>query len=517
MYRKNDPGLCNIRANGWDEIGVTNLLCLHVQNMAFCLREQLYTGTSSDPSRNNMNSAANGHRLFDADLIRRYDKSGPRYTSYPTALQFHDQFTEADYRVAAERSNHTGGPLSLYVHIPFCDTVCYYCACNKVVTKDRSRAQPYLDDVYREMAMQAELFDAGRPIDQLHWGGGTPTFLSEEQMRELMRKTGEHFSLKTDDTGEYSIEIDPREADAHTIAVLRDIGFNRISLGVQDFDEDVQRAVNRIQSITETREVVDAARAEGFHGVSIDLIYGLPFQTRDRFLATLDRVIEMNPDRLSIFNYAHLPTRFKPQRRISDEDLPTPQEKLDILESSINHLGDAGYVLIGMDHFARPDDPLAIAQRNGTLHRNFQGYSTHAECDMVALGASSISQVGGAFSQNVKDLISYHDRLAAGELPIERGVVTTEEDTLRRHVITELMCNFHLSMPAVEQQFGIRFDQHFAHALSRLASMAEDGLVRVDDETITVLTPGRLLIRNICMLFDAYLTEDGTQRFSRVI
>ena len=464
-----------------------------------------------------MNTRTAEPALFDVDLIRRYDKAGPRYTSYPTALQFHDQFNATDYRAAAARSNRAGGPLSLYVHIPFCDTVCYYCACNKVVTKDRAKAQPYLDDVYREMALQAELFDRDRPVDQLHWGGGTPTFLSDEQMRELMRRTGEQFNLKTDDSGEYSIEIDPREADAHTIAVLREIGFNRISLGVQDFDPDVQKAVNRIQSIAETREVVDAARAEGFHGVSIDLIYGLPFQTRDRFLATLDRVIEMNPDRLSVFNYAHLPTRFKPQRRINADDLPTPQEKLDILGSSINHLIDAGYVLIGMDHFARPDDPLAIAQRNGTLHRNFQGYSTHAECDMVAMGASSISQVGGAFSQNAKELTVYHDRLMAGELPIERGLVTTAEDALRRHVITELLCHFGLSIPAVERQFGIDFARHFADALPRLAAMADDGLLTLDDQRITVLTPGRLLIRNICMVFDAYLSEDGVQRFSRVI
>ncbi len=254
--------------------------------------------------------------LFDPDLIRRYDKSGPRYTSYPTAVQFHDQFDESHYQAAAARSNAAGGPLSIYTHIPFCDTVCYYCACNKVVTKDRARAQPYVDDVVLELALQGKLFGEGRAVDQLHWGGGTPTFLSDEQMREIMAATGRHFALKTDDTGEYSIEIDPREADAGTIAVLRDLGFNRISLGVQDFDERVQEAVNRIQSYAETKEVVDAARAEGFHGVSLDLIYGLPHQSRDSFMRTLDTVIAMAPDRLSIFNYAHLPTRFKPQRRI---------------------------------------------------------------------------------------------------------------------------------------------------------------------------------------------------------
>ncbi|MFI9652161.1 oxygen-independent coproporphyrinogen III oxidase [Guyparkeria halopsychrophila] len=454
---------------------------------------------------------------FDADLIRRYDTSGPRYTSYPTAVQFHDGFGQDDYREAAARSNATGGPLSLYVHIPFCDTVCYYCACNKVVTKDRAKARPYLDDVYREMALQAALFDDGRPVDQLHWGGGTPTFLSHDEMRELMGKTGEHFALKTDDSGEYSIEIDPREADAATIRLLREIGFNRISLGVQDFDAKVQKAVNRIQSFDETKEVVDTAREEGFHGVSIDLIYGLPFQTRDRFMQTLDRVIELDPDRLSIFNYAHLPQRFKPQRRIVGDDLPSPAEKLDILGSTIGYLQQAGYVLIGMDHFAKPDDPLAIAQAEGTLQRNFQGYSTHAECDMVAMGASSISQVGGAFSQNVKELDRYHEAVAAGRLPIEKGVVITEEDVLRRHVITELICHFRLSIHDVEQRFEIDFASHFADALDELADMARDELVTITPDSIEVQPRGRLLIRNVCMAFDEYHGSLDGQRFSKVI
>ncbi len=454
---------------------------------------------------------------FDPELIRRYDTSGPRYTSYPTAVQFHDGFGEADYRAAAARSNAIGGPLSLYVHIPFCDTVCYYCACNKVVTKDRARARPYLDDVYREMALQAELFEPGRPVDQLHWGGGTPTFLSHDEMRELMTRTGEHFALKTDDSGEYSIEIDPREADAATIRLLREIGFNRISLGVQDFDPDVQRAVNRIQSFEETREVVETARVQRFHGVSIDLIYGLPGQSRERFTKTLDRVIELDPDRLSIFNYAHLPQRFKPQRRIASEDLPSAAEKLDILGSTIEYLIGAGYVLIGMDHFAKPDDPLARAQREGTLHRNFQGYSTHAECDMVAMGASAISQVGGAFSQNVKDLLSYHDALVQGHLPIEKGVVTTEEDALRRHVIMELISHFRISIPAVESRFGIDFATHFADALSELQGMADDKLVTLTPQEVIVEPRGRQLIRNICMAFDEYHGSLDGQRFSKVI
>jgi oxygen-independent coproporphyrinogen-3 oxidase len=455
--------------------------------------------------------------LFDVNLIRRYDKSGPRYTSYPTAVQFHDGFSEQDYRAAADRSNAAGGPLSIYTHIPFCDTVCYYCACNKVVTKDRGRAQPYVDDVIKEISLQGSLFGEGRLVDQLHWGGGTPTFLSNDQMRQLMAGIGQNFVLKTDDTGEYSIEIDPREADASTIALLRELGFNRISLGVQDFNEQVQEAVNRIQSVAETRIVIDAARAEGFHGISLDLIYGLPHQTRDSFMKTLDTVIDMAPDRLSIFNYAHLPTRFKPQRRINTDELPNAAEKLRILGSSIERLAEAGYVLIGMDHFAKPTDPLATAQQNGTLHRNFQGYSTHAECDMVAFGVSSISQVGGAFSQNTKDLTAYHTAVAAGRLPIERGYVLTPEDHLRRRVISDLISHFSVDFVAINQNYGIDFKKHFAAAIQELVPMQADDLVYIHTDSIEVLPRGKLLIRNICMAFDEYLSMEGMQRFSKVI
>jgi len=455
--------------------------------------------------------------IFNADLIRRYDKAGPRYTSYPTAVQFHDKFSEEDYRQQVALSNQRGGPLSLYFHIPFCDTVCYYCACNKIVTKDRSKAQPYLEDLYREMALQSALFDTGRPVEQLHWGGGTPTFLSLEQMRELMTKTGEYFELKTDDSGEYSIEVDPREADASTVALLRELGFNRMSLGVQDFDPVVQKAVNRIQSETQTFEVFNAARAEGFHSISIDLIYGLPFQSVDSFLRTLDKVIAASPDRLSIFNYAHLPARFKPQRRISEADLPSPAEKLAILESTIHHLTDAGYVLIGMDHFAKPDDPLAQAQRNGTLHRNFQGYSTHADCDMVAMGVSAIGQVADAFSQNVKDTESYHRILSEGRLPIERGLIVNEDDKIRRAVIMQLICHFELDGDAFGKEWNIDFADYFSEEMQRLKMFTEDGLITIRGNHITVEPVGRLMIRNICMTFDRYLDPSGTQRFSKTI
>ncbi|MBI5460813.1 MAG: oxygen-independent coproporphyrinogen III oxidase, partial [Gammaproteobacteria bacterium] len=385
---------------------------------------------------------------FDPELIRRYDASGPRYTSYPTAVQFTEAFTAARYRELAHASNAGAAPLSLYFHIPFCDTVCFYCACNKVITKNRKRAIPYLEQLFREIALQGALFDRNRPVDQLHWGGGTPTFISHEQMRALMRVTGEHFQLRTDDSGEYSIEVDPREADAETIGLLRDLGFNRLSLGVQDFDPAVQKAVNRIQSEQETWAVMDAARREGFKSVSVDLIYGLPLQTLDGFATTLDKVIAAGPDRLSVFNYAHMPQLFKTQRQIDAAQLPSAEEKLAILGLTIEKLTAAGYLYIGMDHFARPDDELAIAQREGTLYRNFQGYSTHADCDLVALGATAISKVGNSYSQNLKSLDDYAARLDAGELAVFRGVELDADDLLRREIITRLICNFEVEFAA---------------------------------------------------------------------
>ncbi len=456
--------------------------------------------------------------IFDPALIRRYDVSGPRYTSYPTAVQFTEAFGEAQYRAWAARSNEGGRrPLSLYFHIPFCDTVCFYCACNKIITKNRKRALPYLDHLYREIAMQGELFDRARPVEQLHWGGGTPTFISHEQMRDLMRVTGEHFTLLDDDSGEYSIEVDPREADAATIALLRELGFNRISLGVQDFDPAVQKAVNRIQSEEETLAVLDAARAEGFKSTSIDLIYGLPLQSVASFSTTLERIIDVAPDRLSVFNYAHLPHMFKTQRQIDAEQLPSADEKLKILEHTIQRLTEVGYVYIGMDHFARPEDELAVAQREGSLYRNFQGYSTHADCDLVALGATSISKVGNSYSQNIKDLEEYAACLDQGRLPVFRGVELDADDILRREVITGLICNFHLDMAVVEKHHAIDFSDYFASELQSLQGMQADGLLKVDGGRIEVLPAGRLLIRNICMVFDRYLRDRSGPGFSKVI
>ena len=455
--------------------------------------------------------------VFDADLIRRYDKSGPRYTSYPTAVQFHTGFAEPEYRAAAQASNRAGAPLSLYFHLPFCDTVCFYCACNKIVTKNRARTAPYLERVHREIELQAALFDRVRPVEQLHWGGGTPTFLSSDQMRALMDKTRAHFSLRDDDSGEYSIEVDPREADAGTIRLLRELGFNRLSLGVQDFDPTVQQAVNRIQSEAETFAVLEAARANGFRSVNMDLIYGLPHQTVASFMATLEKVIGAGPDRLSVFNYAHLPELFKTQRQIDAAALPPAPEKLAILKHTIERLTAAGYVYIGMDHFAKPDDELAVAQRSGTLYRNFQGYSTHADCDLVAIGITAIGKVGDSYSQNLKTIEEYDAALDDGRLPVFRGIALDADDRLRRAVITQLICHFTLDFGRIERAFGIGFRSYFTTELAELKAMQADGLLTLTDAGITVAPAGKLLIRNICMVFDKYLRAAQAQRFSKVI
>lgn len=455
---------------------------------------------------------------FDLDLIKRYDRSGPRYTSYPTAVQFTEDYTLADYERNAALSNQTGKGLSLYFHLPFCDTICYYCACNKVITKDRSKADPYLQRLHKEIAMQAKLFDPSRKVDQLHWGGGTPTFISHEQMRELMDVTRKHFNLHDDDQGEYSIEIDPREVTADSIKLLRDIGFNRMSLGVQDFNPEVQKAVNRIQSEDITLNALQTARDTGFKSISVDLIYGLPLQTVNTFSETLQRIIEIDPDRISVFNYAHLPEMFKPQRRINEDELPTAAEKLDILKMSIEDLTKAGYVYIGMDHFAKPDDELAIAQQQGLLYRNFQGYATHADCDLVGLGITSIGTVGRSFAQNVKTLDEYNERIDAGKLAVFRGVEIDDDDIIRRDAIMKLICHFQLDIARFEADNSIKFNQYFSDELGELKTMAKDGLLELSDKAIIVTSKGRLLIRNICMVFDRYLKKpDQNRRFSKAI
>jgi oxygen-independent coproporphyrinogen-3 oxidase len=453
---------------------------------------------------------------FDLDLINRYNKSGPRYTSYPTALELHEGFGDAEYRQQIAKSNAVGGPLSLYFHIPFCDTVCFYCACNKIITKNRAHAVPYLDSLVSEIAMQGDLFDKNRVVNQLHWGGGTPTFLNFEQMKRLMDATRQHFTLRDDDQGEYSIEVDPRETNDQTIAQLRQLGFNRISLGLQDFDPAVQKAVNRLQSKQQTFAVLEAARKEGFRSTNVDLIYGLPLQTEQTFASTLDQVLEYSPDRFSIFNYAHMPSKFKTQRQINEADMPTPALRLEILQMVGKKLTDAGYVYIGMDHFAKPDDELAIAQREGKLYRNFQGYSTHSDCDLVGMGVTSIGRVGDAYVQNYKELDEYNQAIADGKLPVFRGVALDEDDKLRRAVITYLICHFELRFKTIETEFNINFADYFAPELENLAVMQNDGLLRLDQNGIQVEAAGRLLIRNICMVFDKYLALKQ-QQFSRVI
>lgn len=453
---------------------------------------------------------------FDPELIEKYNTFGPRYTSYPTAVQFTEAFSEADYRAAVARSNETAQPLSLYFHIPFCDTVCFYCACNKVWTRDRSKTTPYLQRLFQEIERQGALFNRTRPVVQLHWGGGTPTFISHDEMQVLMEMTRTYFNLLDDDSGEYSIEIDPREANADTVRLLRSLGFNRMSLGVQDFNPQVQKSVNRIQSEAETFTVLEAARAEGFKSINVDLIYGLPYQTRESFLETLEKLLAVSPERFSVFNYAHLPDMFPSQRRMEASAMPSAEEKLAILSATIERLTAAGYVYIGMDHFAKPEDELAVAQRAGKLYRNFQGYSTHAECDLVAMGATSISLVNDVYAQNEKTLNDYYARIDAGQLAIFRGVRLNEDDLLRRDVIMKLMSNFELDYAALSKQWGIDFKTYFADALDRLTEMAADGLLCLDEQALTVLPKGRLLIRNIAMVFDAYLSRTSA-RYSKVI
>jgi oxygen-independent coproporphyrinogen-3 oxidase len=457
---------------------------------------------------------------FDLDLIKRYDKSGPRYTSYPTAPQMQTSLGEAEYRQVALQTNEGASPrpLSLYFHLPFCNTVCYYCGCNKIVTKDRSRARPYLDRLEKELTLQGELYERSRPVTQLHWGGGTPTFISHEEMEQLMRQTARHFSLLPDDEGEYSIELDPREVKPGTLQLLRRLGFNRMSMGVQDFDPKVQKAVNRIQPESDTLAVLHEARQLGFRSINMDLIYGLPFQSVESFTRTLDKIIDAEPDRLSVFNYAHLPEMFKPQRRINEADLPAPSAKLEILQMVIEKLTHAGYEYIGMDHFAKPEDELAVAQKNGTLYRNFQGYSTHADCDLVGMGVTAISMVGSSYWQNVKTESEYNERLDNGRLPVFRGLLMSEDDRIRRAVIMQLICHFRLDFKQIEDQFRIRFTDYFSEELAGLASMQEDGLLELEESGLKVTDRGVLLIRNICMLFDAYIQKRRQQnQYSKVI
>lgn len=455
--------------------------------------------------------------LFRPDLLAKYGTNGPRYTSYPTALQFREDFDLEHYRRAASDPGAAETDLSLYFHIPFCDTVCFYCGCNKVATKNRKRSKPYVQQLVREIELQAALFDTRRPVSQLHWGGGTPTFLSLEEMSTLMAATRQHFALRPDSEGEYSIEIDPREASAETIAHLRTLGFNRLSLGVQDFDPVVQRAINRIQPLELTVDVMNTARANGFESISVDLIYGLPHQSVSSFQRTLYTILLLAPERISVFGYAHMPQLFKMQRQMDPATLPSPATRLALLQLVVEQLTEAGYVYIGMDHFALPTDELARAQAQRTLHRNFQGYSTRAECDLIGFGASSIGKVGDVYAQNTKDLASYGAAIDAGQLAVTRGVRLTADDRLRRDIITELMCNLELRFDEFEAAYGVRFPAEFAPELERLRAFEADGLVTCRSDRIEVLPAGRMFVRNIAMVFDRYLGAQKIERFSRTV
>ncbi len=455
---------------------------------------------------------------FDAELIGKMTQQGPRYTSYPTADRFSGNFQLGDYlqAVAQVKSAGSRNPLSLYIHIPFCESLCYYCGCNKIITKNHGKADTYLVYLKQEIDMQAALFKGMSQVEQLHFGGGTPTYLSDGQMGELVKHLRRSFSFVNDAEGEFSIEIDPRTVDAARIHSLRTQGFNRISLGVQDFDEEVQKAVNRIQPEALTIRAIQAARKAMYKSISIDLIYGLPKQTVMTMSRTLSKVIAADPDRISIYNYAHMPHLFKSQRMIADADIPSAQAKLDMLALCIRRLTEAGYVYIGMDHFAKPDDELAVAQRQGRLQRNFQGYSTHAGAEMISCGVSAISAVGSTYSQNEKSLEHYYERIERGELPIARGLRLTNDDLLRRMVIQMLMCNFELSMKAFELAYPISFSAYFSEELEKLRDFETDGLLSIDEDWLSVTPKGRFLVRNICMVFDRYLGMPNVIKLERM-
>lgn len=466
-------------------------------------------------------SVVTQHVEWDKKLISRYDLAGPRYTSYPTAPQFQESFTDVALLNAIARSNQSERPLSLYFHIPFCDSLCYYCGCNKIVTSNKSRSLPYIQRMIQELSLYAELFDNQREVKQLHWGGGTPTFISDDEMSLLMHTTRRLFCLTDDSGGEFSIEIHPGRVSIDTMKHLRDLGFNRVSMGVQDFDERVQKAVNRFNTVEQVSELMQGLRAQNYQSVSMDLIYGLPLQTINSMKDTLTKIIDLNPDRLSLFNYAHMPHLFKSQLLISDMELPSPTEKLHMLHFAIQTLESAGYIYIGMDHFAKPEDELVRAQQAGKLQRNFQGYSTHGDCDLLAVGVSSISMIDNIYVQNAKDLNTYQQKMDLGLLPIARGFTLNDEDRLRRFAINSLICHLELDFAQVEQKFAINPVEYFTAEIAQLTPMIEDGLLSIDAQGIHVHNKGRLLIRRICMVFDEYLQrpiQSGDQiRYSKII
>ncbi|KRG65246.1 coproporphyrinogen III oxidase [Stenotrophomonas humi] len=455
---------------------------------------------------------------FDPELLRRHDRPGPRYTSYPTAPHFHDGYGEVQFKAAIARSNNAGRPVSLYVHVPYCTSPCFYCGCNRIISRDRSKGEHYVDQVLLEADRAAPLFADAREVIQLHFGGGTPNFLEPAQLRRLVEGLGQRFNFSESAARDFSIELDPRSVSVDDIAVLAELGFNRASLGVQDFDPVVQRAINRIQGVEDTMAIIQACRDNGMRSVNVDLIYGLPLQTLEGFGRTLDTVMAARPDRLAIYGYAHLPHMFKAQRQIPDADLPSPEQKLALLGLAVERLSAAGYQYIGMDHFALPEEDLSRAQRAGSLHRNFMGYTTHADTDLLGLGVSAISRIDNSYSQNPRDLKDWEARLDEGGLPVWRGLELDQDDVLRAELIQELMCHGKVDGYALGKRHGIDFDSYFAEELDALQQLQRDGLASCSDGRLAATRQGRPLLRLIAMCFDRYLkAPQQPARYSQAI
>lgn len=452
-------------------------------------------------------------------FIREHDVAGPRYTSYPTALQFHEEFGLADYDAAVARSNARRKPLSLYIHLPFCASLCYYCACNKVITSNQDQMRRYLDHLIREIQLKSAQVTESRPVYQMHWGGGTPTYYEGSELTELMYQIGRSFHVVTGPKADHSIEIDPRTLDTGKLGLLKGLGFDRLSMGIQDFSPKVQQAVNRIQPKSLIAEQMQDARAYGFRSINFDLIYGLPYQTQESFQETVEAVIALSPDRISVFNYAHLPERFKSQRLIDEEALPTAEDRLRIFCQAAARLTEAGYRYIGMDHFAKPDDSLSQAAVKGDLHRNFQGYTTCKDADLIGLGVSAISQIDDVYCQNTRSLRDYQQWLGQDILPLQYGVQLTQDDLIRREAIMALICHFNLDFEALRAHYGIDPTHYFAAEIVRMNELAKLGLVKSTSSGFQVTPQGRLVIRKVCMVFDRYLSEAqaGGRRFSRII